>query len=220
MAEDAMSRFPQHPYSYGCRAYALKNIHRDSEAVKDLCEAIQRGPDKWFYYMRGTSYQALGDMENALSDFWTIYHQYDPNYIDTVKHIVDICKKTGIETLFMQANSLKAQTKDAQTDNANAASALFEESHKYFECILLTEPNYGDALRECGGLYFDAKRYSDALKYWTELKNLSKTSYHHFLCALANKYMGKNAEMREQAALGLGYPDDGWHKYLKEMLHP
>lgn len=219
VAEEAMRRFPHHPFSYGCRAYALKNLGRDNEAVKDLCEAIQRGPNQWFYYMRGTSYQALEDVENALSDFWTVYHQYDPNYEDTVTRIVDICKKIGKEQLFTQANNLKAQAKDVQSGSVAAATpSFFEGARKYFECVLLIEPNYNDALREYGGLFFDAKQYNSALKYWTELLKLSQTSYHHFLCALANQYMGNEVEMRRLSALGLGCPDDGWHKHLQEML--
>ena len=219
VAEEALCRFPQNPSSYGCRAYALKNLGRDNEAVKDLCEAIQRGPDKWFYYLRATSYQALGDMEKALSDLWIVYHQYDPNYADTVKQITEICKKIGTANLFITANGLKDQVQEAQKGGASeTAPALFAEARKYFECILLAEPNHKDALRECGGLYYNAKQFDQALQYWTRLLELSQTGYHYYLCASANKYMGNKDEMRELVALGLGCLDDGWHKRLQAML--
>lgn len=219
VAEEALRRFPQNPSSYGCRAYALKNLGRDAEAVKDLCEAIQRGPDKWFYYLRATSYQALGDVENALSDLWTVYHQYDLNYADTVNRITEICKKIGTTNLFKTANDLKEQALEAQKgDVAETAPALFAKARKYFECILLTEPNNKDALRECGGLCYNANKFDQALQYWTQLLTLSQTSYHYYLCALANKYMGNEDEMKKLVTLGLDCPDDGWHKRLQAML--
>ena len=221
VAEETMRRFPQNAYSYGCRAYALKNMGRENEAVEDLCEAIRRAPDKWYYYLRGTSYQSQGETENALSDFWTIYHQYDPDYADTVKRIKEICGKLGLRTLFNRAENLAKKAKEALNNNiAGTKPSEFEESQKYFECVLLTDPNYKDALREFGGLYYGAKQYEKALQYWTRLLELAQTSYHYSLCAIANNCIGDVPEMRRLAALGLGCPDDGTHKRLQALLQP
>lgn len=219
VAEEAMRRFPEEAYAYGCHAYALKNLGRDNEAIKDLSEAIQRGPNMWFYYMRGTSYQAVGDMENALADLWTVYDQYDSAYVDTVEHITEICKKIGAANLLTKADTLKEQALESLRNNKpEDAPAFFEEARKYYDCILLAEPINKDALRERGGLCYNRSQFDQALKYWTELLKLSQTSYHYYLCALANKDLGNGGEMRRLAALGLGCPDDGWHEKLKAML--
>lgn len=221
VAEEAMRRFPQNAYSYGCRAYALLLLERENEAVEDLCEAIRRGPDKWFYYLRGTVYQSQGEVESALSDFWTIYHQYDPDYEDTVTRIKEICGKLGLRTLFNRAENLARKSKEAwKNDIAGTEPPEFEESQKYFECVLLSDPNYKDALREFGGLYYGAKQYEKALQYWTRLLELAQTSYHYSLCAIANNCMGDTPEMRRLAALGLGCPDDGTHERLQALLQP
>lgn len=95
VAEETMRRFPEEAYTYGCHAYALVNLRCYNEAINDLTEAIQRGPNQWFYYLRATSYQAVGDIENALTDLWTVYDQYDPSYENTVELITGICKKMG-----------------------------------------------------------------------------------------------------------------------------
>ena len=131
VAEEAMRRFPEEAYAYGCHAYALKNLGRDNEAIKDLSEAIQRGPNTWFYYMRATSYQAVGDMENALADLWTVYDQYDSAYVDTVEHIAEVCKKIGTANLLAKANALKEQSLETTKGSmSETASALFEEARK------------------------------------------------------------------------------------------
>ena len=214
-----MRRFPEEASAYGCHAYALKNLGRDNEAIKDLSEAIQRGPNMWFYYMRGTSYQAVGDMENALDDLWTVYDHDDSAYVDTVEHITEICKKIGAANLLTKANALKEQALESLRNNKpEDAPAFFEEARKYYDCILLAEPINKDALRERGGLCYNHSQFDQALKYWTELLKLSQTSYHYYLCALANKDLGNGGEMRRLAALGLGCPDDGWHEKLKAML--
>lgn len=219
VAEEAMRRFPQNPFSYGCRAYAYGNLGRKKEAVEDLCEAIRRGPRKWFYYLRGLGYQALGELENALSDFWTIYHQYDPDYEDSVGQIKTLCGKLGLGSLFSKASGLGKKAKEAWENNAaGTVPPAFEESKKYFECILLTDPNYKDALRELGGLYYDAKQFDKALQYWIRLLELEQTSYHCFLCAMASQGRGNIPDMKKYAALGLGCPNNGYHKKLQEML--
>lgn len=87
---------------------------------------------------------------------------------------------------------MKEQALETRKGNKpEVASAFFEEARKYYECILLVEPNNKGVLRERGRLSYEASQFDCALQYWAKLLKLSKTSCHYYLCALANERMGK-----------------------------
>lgn len=219
IAEEAVRRFPKNPHSYGCYGYALGNSGRHEEAVEALSKAIQIGPDQWFYFLRGCNYQDLGKLDEALLDFWTIYQQYDPDYVDTAERIKVICKKIGIKKMFKEADKLNKQIHAAQESGVDEdEQSLVEEAQKYFGCILLADPNNKEALRECGGLYFSIREFDTALVYWTRLLELEKRCYHYYLCAVANKAISDLPETRRLQSLGLELPDDGWHERLKNLI--
>ena len=218
-AEEAVRRFPKKAYSYGCLGYALGNLKRHEEAVEALSKAIQISPDQWFYLLRGYDYQDLGKLEEALSDFWTIYQQYDPDYWDVVKRIQEISKKIGTIKMFKKADKLNKQILAAQESGTVIdEQSLAEEAQKYFGCILLIDPNDKDALRECGGVYYNLREFDTALDFWTRLLELDKRCYHYFLCAIANKAMGNLSETKRLCSLGLEFPDDGCRGRLENLI--
>lgn len=176
------------------------------DAVKKFCETLQKEPDKVVYYTRGTSYQVLGDAEGALSDFWIAY-QKAPDYLDTAQQIANICQEIGVAKLQRRAEQLEAKAREAWSSNIEEAQTAFETARKYFECILLAEPDNQNALRECGGLYYDAKEYKKALGHWKKLLELSPTKYHCSICAAAYAYMGDLDEKQRMEQLAQNCPE-------------
>lgn len=68
-----------------------------------------------------------------MSDFWTIYRQYDTDYHDMVKRIKEICKKIEPKEIFNKANNLNKQILEAQKGGTEDDLFLVEKAQKYFE---------------------------------------------------------------------------------------
>lgn len=210
VANEAVRRFPRNAHSYGCRAFAWRIMGNNEEAIRDANEAIRRKPDKWYYLIRGLSFLEQGELGAALSDFWDSY-KMDNGYQDAIVRIKNLSKQMGIEKMFQKAKEVKSQAGKEKTEQK------IEESRKYFECILLSEPTSQKVWLEYGGLYYDVGQWDKALAHWTHLLELKKMDYYYWLCALTCSQMRENSEKNRFCRLGLECPDTGYHGKLQEL---
>lgn len=158
-AEEACRLFSQEGNAYGWRAYVkyAKNLYHES--IEDCNKAIDRQANRWFYNTRGRCYMGLNQLNAALEDFAMAY-SIDCRYSDAINNIKLTVEKIGISNVLQFALDKKKTAFDKWMDED------FEKAIMYFECVLLTNPDSVEGLQEYGGLYYDFRKYLEALSLW------------------------------------------------------
>lgn len=217
-AEEACRLFPNVGESYGWRAYVKHAKKLYQESIEDCNRAIALSSDKWFYDTRGHSYRKLGQLNTALEDF-AMAHHLDAKYESAIINIKYVVGEIGILNLIEAAIEEKKEAlKSKNAILGQEKKERFERARTYFECVILTDPDNEIGLQEYGGLYYDFKKYPEALEYWKKALEVHKCCKNYYLCAVAYKCLHKYSRTVEFSRLALKYPDDGYYGLVYKLL--
>ena len=131
-----------------------------------------------------------------------------------------LSNEIGVSVILEEAIRWKEQADlEKRPDLKETPKREFEKAKLLFEYVLLMEPSNPEALKEYGGLYYNAKQYAKALEKWKALLAQKKSAYHCWLCAHAASCMGDMLQKGNYRREGLNCPDehDGWHEKLQGM---
>lgn len=203
-AEEACRLFPNEGNAYGCRAYVKHSKKLYQESIDDCNRAISLQSNRWFYNTRGRCYLGLNQLYTALEDF-IMANRLDPEYIHAIKNVKLVVEKIGI------SNVIQSALDEKKNEN-------FEKSKLYLESVMLADPNNEKGLQEYGGLYYDLKKYPEALEYWKKALDVNRSCKNYYLCAVAYRCLNDHSLAIEFCQSALEYPDDGYYKKAYEML--
>lgn len=204
-ANEACKRFPEDGSSFGMLGYVQCRQNFYQQAIENCTKAIQMKNNRWFYNTRGRCYWKQNKLKLALNDFYKA-HILDANYQPAIDNIKKLSNEIGLEQLLDWA------LEERESRN-------FEQAKEYFECILLVNPKYEEALQEYGGLYYNLKKGKQAFFYYKKALDLNKSCKNYYLCACACYMMGeeiKTIEFCQNALLQLD--DKGYKKLTKDLI--
>ena len=124
--------------SYGLlnRALALVEIGDLDQALDDINRGIADSPDEFFYYARGNTYLAKGDLAKAVDDYLRVY-RLSPNWTDVMESRAEV-------------SELLARTEEAQRrgdDTRDEAIAFLADLNQHHVQLKLA-PNGRDIIFE------------------------------------------------------------------------
>ena len=150
----------------------------------------------------------------------TLGFSYDANSLNLLGKIRGLSNEIGVSVILEEAIRWKEQADlEKRPDLKETPKREFEKAKLLFEYVLLMEPSNPEALKEYGGLYYNAKQYAKALEKWKALLAQKKSAYHCWLCAHAASCMGDMLQKGNYRREGLNCPDehDGKHEKLQGM---